>query len=86
MLELTGNLQPGELWLKGPNVFVGYYNQPERTKAAFSTDGYFKTGDVFRRDKYGNYYCVDRLKELIKYSAYSPVPSLFSLIFVPPEI
>ncbi|KAK3362223.1 hypothetical protein B0T25DRAFT_442971 [Lasiosphaeria hispida] len=63
----------GELWVKGPNVFKGYLNNTERTKAAFSPDGYFKTGDVFRRDKYGNYYCVDRLKELIKYNGF-PVP------------
>ena len=61
--------------MKGPNVFVGYFNQPERTRDAFSADGYFKTGDVFRRDQYGNYYCVDRLKELIKYSMYSLLPS-----------
>ncbi len=36
--------------------------------------GFFKTGDVFRRDKRGNYYCADRLKELIKYSAPAPSP------------
>ncbi|EAQ93330.1 hypothetical protein CHGG_01565 [Chaetomium globosum CBS 148.51] len=65
--------EPGELWLKGPNVFPGYFKNPERTKEAFSADGFFKTGDVFRRDKHGNYYCVDRLKELIKYNGY-PVP------------
>ncbi|KAH6650797.1 hypothetical protein F5144DRAFT_638043 [Chaetomium tenue] len=65
--------EPGELWLKGPNVFPGYFKNPERTKEAFSPDGFFKTGDVFRRDKHGNYYCVDRLKELIKYNGY-PVP------------
>ncbi|KAK3394192.1 hypothetical protein B0H63DRAFT_39288 [Podospora didyma] len=65
--------EAGELWVKGPNVFLGYLNNPDRTKDAFSPDGYFKTGDVFRRDKYGNYYCVDRLKELIKYKGF-PVP------------
>ncbi|KAK4105847.1 acetyl-CoA synthetase-like protein [Parathielavia hyrcaniae] len=65
--------EAGELWLKGPNVFPGYFNNPERTKEAFSPDGYFKTGDVFRRDKRGNFYCVDRIKELIKYNGY-PVP------------
>ncbi|GAB1310391.1 4-coumarate-CoA ligase [Madurella fahalii] len=65
--------EPGELWLKGPNVFPGYFKNPERTKEAFSRDGFFKTGDVFRRDKHGNFYCVDRLKELIKYNGY-PVP------------
>ncbi|KAK3300342.1 uncharacterized protein B0H64DRAFT_333715 [Chaetomium fimeti] len=65
--------ESGELWLKGPNVFPGYFKNPERTKEAFSPDGFFKTGDVFRRDKHGNFYCVDRLKELIKYNGY-PVP------------
>ncbi|KAK4158489.1 hypothetical protein C8A00DRAFT_10698 [Chaetomidium leptoderma] len=65
--------ESGELWLKGPNVFPGYFKNPERTKEAFSSDGFFKTGDVFRRDKHGNFYCVDRLKELIKYNGY-PVP------------
>ncbi|KAK5658783.1 hypothetical protein OQA88_1594 [Cercophora sp. LCS_1] len=69
----VGDGEAGELWVKGPNVFVGYLNNPERTRAAFSEDGYFKTGDVFRRDKHGNYYCVDRLKELIKYKGF-PVP------------
>ncbi|KAK4251924.1 hypothetical protein C7999DRAFT_37294 [Corynascus novoguineensis] len=65
--------EAGELWLKGPNVFPGYFKNPERTKEAFSADGFFKTGDVFRRDKHGNFYCVDRLKELIKYNGF-PVP------------
>ncbi|KAK4038739.1 hypothetical protein C8A01DRAFT_37306 [Parachaetomium inaequale] len=65
--------ESGELWLRGPNVFPGYFKNPERTKDAFSSDGFFKTGDVFRRDKHGNFYCVDRLKELIKYNGY-PVP------------
>ncbi|KAK4182634.1 hypothetical protein QBC35DRAFT_444854 [Podospora australis] len=65
--------QEGELWLKGPNVFRGYYKNEQKTKEAFSRDGYFMTGDVFRRDGHGNFYCVDRLKELIKYNGY-PVP------------
>ncbi|KAK0656753.1 hypothetical protein B0T16DRAFT_44595 [Cercophora newfieldiana] len=65
--------EAGELWVKGPNVFKGYLNNPERTREAFSPDGYFMTGDIVRRDKHGNYYCVDRLKELIKYKGF-PVP------------
>ena len=60
--------QPGELWLKGPNVFQGYLNLPDNTAATMSPDGYFKTGDIFVIDKHGNLTCVDRLKELIKYS------------------
>ncbi|KAH8885249.1 acetyl-CoA synthetase-like protein [Thozetella sp. PMI_491] len=74
--------EPGELWLKGPNVFVGYLNQPEKTKDTFSEDGYFKTGDIFRRDKYGNFYCVDRLKELIKYKGFQVPPAELEGILV----
>lgn len=66
--EEVGDGEPGELWLRGPNIFVGYYKQPLRTAEAFAEGGWFRTGDVFRRDRWGNYYCVDRLKELIKYS------------------
>lgn len=80
------NAQPGELWLKGPNIFLGYLDNPELTKAAMSACGYFKTGDIFRRDEHGNYYCVDRLKELIKYSSSHPpwrFPlAMFSFLFL----
>lgn len=72
IVDLEGNEvslgEEGELWVKGPNVFDGYFNQPQKTKDAFSPDGWFKTGDIFKIDKHANYYCVDRLKELIKYS------------------
>lgn len=65
----------GELWVKGPQLFLGYLNQEERTKETMSADGYFKTGDVFRKDTYGNLYCVDRLKELIKYKGFQVAPA-----------
>ncbi|KAB5580725.1 hypothetical protein GE09DRAFT_1083362 [Coniochaeta sp. 2T2.1] len=71
----VGEGEPGELWLRGPNIFVGYYKQPERTAEAFAEGGWFRTGDVFRRDKWGNYYCVDRLKELIKYKGFGVPPA-----------
>jgi len=67
--------EEGELWVKGPNVFLGYLNQPDGTRDAMSDCGFFKTGDVFRRDKHGNYYCVDRLKELIKYKGFQVPPA-----------
>lgn len=56
----------GELLLKGPIVFNGYHNNPEASKDAFDSEGYFRTGDVglFRN---GMFYIVDRKKELIKY-------------------
>lgn len=65
----------GELWIKGPNVFVGYLNNPEATKNALTPDGYFKTGDVGYQDSDGNFYITDRVKELIKYKGFQVAPA-----------
>jgi fatty-acyl-CoA synthase len=53
----------GELWLRGPSVTPGYWNQPQLTAAAFS-DGWFKTGDAACSDADGYYYLVDRRKDM----------------------
>lgn len=65
----------GELWIKGPNVFKGYLNNPEGTKNALTEDGYFKTGDVGYQDKDGNFFITDRVKELIKYKGFQVPPA-----------
>ncbi|KAI9693736.1 MAG: hypothetical protein M1822_003007 [Bathelium mastoideum] len=65
----------GELWIKGPNIFKGYHNNPEATKNALTADGYFKTGDVGYQDKDGNFYITDRVKELIKYKGFQVPPA-----------
>ena len=52
--------QTGELWIKGPNIFMGYLNNPEGTKNALTEDGYFKTGDVGHQDAQGNFFITDR--------------------------
>lgn len=67
--------ETGELWVKGPNVFKGYLNNPEGTKNALTEDGYFKTGDVGHQDKDGNFYITDRVKELIKYKGFQVPPA-----------
>ena len=54
----------GELWVRGPNVVKGYWQQPEATAAAF-TDGWFHTGDLGKIDEQGFIYLVDRLKDMI---------------------
>ncbi len=54
----------GEIWLKGPTVVRGYFNNPEATAAAFK-DGWFATGDLGRLDDEGYLYVVDRLKDVI---------------------
>lgn len=53
----------GELWLKGPIVTPGYWKNEEATKSSFS-EGWFKTGDILRRDNEGYLYVVDRIKNM----------------------
>lgn len=60
--DVTG---AGELCVKGPNVTIGYYNNPEATKAAFDPAGFFMTGDIVRRDEAGNISICGRSKALI---------------------
>ncbi|KAF2652276.1 4-coumarate-CoA ligase-like protein [Lophiostoma macrostomum CBS 122681] len=72
----------GELWIKGPNVFKGYLNNPEGTAHALTEDGYFKTGDVGYQDKEGNFYITDRVKELIKYKGFQVPPAELEGILV----
>lgn len=67
--------ETGELWVKGPNIFLGYLNNPEGTKNALTPDGWFKTGDVGHIDKETNLYITDRAKELIKYKGFQVPPA-----------
>jgi fatty-acyl-CoA synthase len=62
--ELLDGSATGELVVKGPNVFAGYWRNPEATAAAFA-DGWLLTGDVAQRDDEGYYRIVGRLKELV---------------------
>jgi long-chain acyl-CoA synthetase len=54
----------GEIWLKGPTVVRGYFDNPEATAEAF-VDGWFRTGDLGRLDDEGYLYVVDRLKDVV---------------------
>ncbi|KZF26824.1 acetyl-CoA synthetase-like protein [Xylona heveae TC161] len=67
--------ETGELWIKGPNVCIGYHKNPEATKQALTPDGYFKTGDIGYQDAQGNFYITDRVKELIKYKGFQVAPA-----------
>jgi 4-coumarate--CoA ligase len=65
--------EPGELWVKGPNVTKGYYKNPEATKAAF-VDGWYCTGDILQQ-RNGLWYVTDRKKELIKFRGIQVAPA-----------
>jgi len=54
----------GEIWLKGPNVTPGYWRKPRETESVFA-NGWFRTGDLGKKDKDGYYYITDRLKHII---------------------
>lgn len=65
---------PGEVVVKGPNVFKGYWNRPDETDRAFF-DGWFRTGDVGVLDEEGYLYLVDRKRDLIIVSGFNVFPS-----------
>lgn len=54
----------GEMWLRGPHVSKGYWNNPEATAATYREDGFLKTGDLARRDDDGFVYIAGRAKEM----------------------
>ena len=63
----------GEIAIKGHNVMKGYLNKPEATAAAIR-DGWFRSGDLARRDEDGYYFIVDRAKDMIIRDGYNVYP------------
>lgn len=66
---------PGELLIKGPQVFAGYWNNPEETAKTLTSDGWLHTGDVVRVDPDGFATIVDRAKELIITGGFNVAPT-----------
>ena len=64
----------GDIEVKGPNVFKGYWRMPEKTAEEFTEDGYFKTGDVGKFDEKGYLVIVGRSKDLIISGGYNVYP------------
>ncbi len=67
--------ESGEICIKGPNVMVGYYNQPEENAKAFTPDGYMRTGDVGIMADTGYIRIVDRKKDMILVSGFNVFPN-----------
>ena len=82
-----GVTKPGELWVKGPNVMLGYLNQPEATTETLDADEYLHTGDIAVYHEGGYFSIVDRVKELIKYKGYQIAPAeLEALLLSQPKV
>jgi malonyl-CoA/methylmalonyl-CoA synthetase len=64
----------GTLEIKGPNVFAGYWGDAEKTRAEFTSDGWFKTGDVGRIEDDGYVYIMGRAKDLVISGGYNVYP------------
>ncbi len=56
--------ETGEIWMRGPGLTPGYWNRPDETAKAFTSDGWLKSGDIGRRDADGCYYVAGRIKEM----------------------
>jgi long-chain acyl-CoA synthetase len=63
----------GEMAMRGPNIMKGYYKRPEAT-AEVMRDGWFRSGDLARRDEDGQYYIVDRAKDMIIRGGFNVYP------------
>lgn len=71
--EMPG-LGTGELQVKGPQVFAGYWQNDEETRKAFTEDGWFKTGDIVSEAEDGFMHLVDRKKDMILVSGFNVYP------------
>ncbi|KAG4220248.1 hypothetical protein PC116_g31273, partial [Phytophthora cactorum] len=79
--------QPGELWLRGPNITRGYAFNEEANKKGFPMKGWYNTGDVCTIDAEGRISVVGRTKDLIKYKGFQVSPAeLESYINVHPNV
>jgi long-chain acyl-CoA synthetase len=66
---------PGEIWVRGPNVFQGYWRNPEATARVMTSDGWLRTGDVAVTDDDGYLWLVDRVKDVIIVSGFNVFPA-----------
>jgi malonyl-CoA/methylmalonyl-CoA synthetase len=71
--------QVGNIQIRGPNVFSGYWRMPEKTREEFAADGWFRTGDVGVFDQDGYLSIVGRAKDLIISGGYNVYPKEIEL-------
>jgi len=67
--------EDGELWIRGPQVMLEYWHQPEETRRVLSDDGWFRSGDIAQLDQRGYVTLVDRQKDMILVSGFNVYPN-----------
>ncbi len=72
--DVEGTDEVGEIAIKGHNVMKGYWNRQDATDEVMSDDGWFRTGDMGKRDDEGYYFIVDRKKDMIIRGGYNVYP------------
>lgn len=80
-LRIGGGEQTGVIEIRGPSVFSAYWRMPEKTAEEFTSDGFFITGDVGRRDPDGRVWISGRAKDLIISGGYNVYPKEIELVF-----
>lgn len=75
----------GEIYLRGPNIFQGYHNNPQATDQALTAEGWFRTGDIGHQDAKGNLFITGRAKDLIKYKGFQIAPDELEQILLSHE-
>jgi acyl-CoA synthetase (AMP-forming)/AMP-acid ligase II len=79
--------EAGEVWVKGPQVMLGYLNNPDATARTITPDGWLRTGDLGRIDEDGYLWILDRVKELIKVKGFQVAPAeLEAILIAHPEV
>ena len=73
--EVTKDGEPGEVWLRGPQMLLGYWRNEQATRESKTADGWFKTGDVGVCKEGKKWWIVDRKKELIKVNGLQVAPA-----------
>lgn len=85
--ETGADAEEGELWVRGPQVMLGYLNNSEATVGTLTPEGWLRTGDLGRFDEAGNLFITDRVKELIKVKGFQVAPAeLEAVVFAHPAI